>query len=106
MGKLLYSYLALIHSKMTSCQAATKDAETFWIPIALTITSIARILDKSDRRDRCIYSRDLERDLNSHVSLPRPLSDFDPIVRWKIIDFTRRIDGCGDYLNVTSSSSE
>ena len=55
------------------------DDGAFSMPIYLTITSIARILDKSDRRDRCIYSRDLERDLNSHVSLPRPLSDFDLI---------------------------
>jgi addiction module HigA family antidote len=33
----------------------------------------------SDRRDRHIYFRDRERDLNNRVSLPRPLSDFELI---------------------------
>jgi hypothetical protein len=35
--------------------------------------------DYSDRCDRYSYFRDLKRDLNSRVSLPKPLSDFDMI---------------------------
>ena len=48
------------------------------MPIGLTMTSIAKILNKIDRADRYSYFRDRERDLNSRI-IPRPLSDFDLI---------------------------
>jgi hypothetical protein len=84
---------------MTSRQAVTEDGQTFSIPLGLTITSNATILDKRDSRDRYNYFRDRERNVKSRGSSPRPLSDFNVIeVDGKLSISHGCADSCGDYF--------